>query len=59
MRGEREVVNREATDQRLDVSVVCCTLALWLRDGGDIRNEPIEIVACPVEFDVEKQDRLL
>lgn len=54
MCGEREVVNRQATDQRLDISVVLTVLATGLRDGCDVSNESIGIVAYTVGFAVEK-----
>ena len=45
------MVDRQVTDQRLDVSVVCGVLAARLRDDRDIRDESIEIVAYPFTFE--------
>ena len=54
MGGEREVVDRQITDQRLDVGVVLTMLATRLCDGGDVCDESVEIVAYTVGFVVEK-----
>jgi hypothetical protein len=52
--GEREVIDRQLTDQRLDVSVVRRVLALCLRDGRDVRDETVESSAAPFRFDMEQ-----
>lgn len=54
MCSECEVVNREATDQQLDVAVVLATLAARLRDGSDISDKSIEISTLPFRLAIEK-----
>jgi hypothetical protein len=45
--GEREMLDWQVTDQRLDVGVVLTMLALRLRDGRDIRDESVEKSPLP------------
>ncbi len=54
MRGERTAINRQTTDQRLDIRVVRSTLALRLRDGGDLRDQSIKIVVYLFGIGIKK-----
>lgn len=46
MRGERPLVDRQATDQRLDIIVACSVLAPRSRDSDDVCDEAVEIDPC-------------
>ena len=54
MRNEGEVIDRQITNQRLDIGVVLTVLAARLCDGGNVCDESAEIIAYTVGFAVEK-----